>query len=103
MAFPRSIKNLCTPALIYFLLSMLSIIVVLIQNLGNSNMYKIGCFSCRVTSTTLLFVVQIIYVFFWTYVLNLICKDGNSLLSWLLVLAPFIAFMLLFLFFMLIQ
>ena len=103
MAFPNSIKELCTPAMIYFLLSMITIIISLIQNLGNSSIYELGCFSCPVTSTTLIFIVKIIYVFFWTYVLNLICKDGKSLLSWLLVFFPFIMFMLLFVFFMLFQ
>ena len=103
MAFPKSIRELCTPALIYFLLSMLSIIILLVQNLGNSRMYKVGCFSCSVTDTTLLFIVKIIYVLFWTYVLNLICKDGKSVISWLLVLFPFILFILIFIFFMLLQ
>jgi hypothetical protein len=90
MAFPKRIKDLCTPAAIYFVLSMFTILIVLIQNLGNTNRYQIGNFSCRVTNTTLLFVVKLIYVLFWTYVLNLICKDGHTGLSWLLVLLPFI-------------
>jgi hypothetical protein len=29
-------------------------------------------------------------VLFWTYILNLICKDGHVGLSWLLVLLPWI-------------
>jgi len=100
MAFPKSVKQLCTPAFIYFSLSMLSIVLSLFFNLGNTDRYNFGCFSCRVTSTALLYIVQIIYVLFWTYVLNLICKDGNSRLSWILILFPFIVFLLIILFFM---
>jgi len=103
MAFPRSVKELCRPAFIYFSLSILSIIIILLQNLGNTNRYSFGCFSCNITDTTLLFIVKIIYVLFWTYVLNLICKDGNSRLSWILVLFPFIAFLLIMMFFMILQ
>jgi hypothetical protein len=103
MAFPKSIKELCTPAALYFVLSMVTIVIVFIQNLGNTNRYRIGNYSCRVTSTTLLFIVKIIYVLFWTYVLNLICKDGHRELSWILLFLPFFVFMLLVLIFMLLQ
>ena len=103
MAFPKSIKQLCAPAMIYFILSMIVIFLLLIQNLGNKNKYCIGNMSCYVTSTTLLFIVKIIYVVFWTYVLNLICNDGYPQLSWFLVFLPFIWFFMIFLFFVMIQ
>ena len=48
-----------------------------VQNLGNSNMYDVGCFSCNVSSNTLVFVMKIIcsildlgsesYMQGWTY------------------------------------
>lgn len=91
------------PAMVYFILSILTILIVLFQNLGNTNRYKIGNFSCRVTNTTLLFVVKIIYVLFWTYVLNLICKDGHKELSWILLFLPFFVFLSMVVFFMLLQ
>lgn len=103
MAFPKSVKELCGPAMIYFILSMVVIFVLLLQNLGNKNKYQIGNISCRVTNTTLLFIVKIIYVLFWTYVLNLICKDGYPELSWLLLFLPFISFFMIFLFFAIFQ
>jgi len=89
-AFPKSLKELCTPAVIYFIISMVSLVMILLQNLGNSNSYNVGSFSCRVPNTAMVFVVKLIYVLFWTYVLNLICKDGHTGLSWLLVLLPWI-------------
>jgi len=91
------------PAMVYFVLSILTILIVLIQNLGNTNRYKIGNYSCRVTNTTLLFIVKIIYVLFWTYVLNLICKDGHQELSWILLFLPFFVFVSMVIFFMLLQ
>lgn len=91
MAFPKSLKELCTPALIYFVISIISLIIVLFQNLGNRNSYNVGSFSCRVPDTLLVFLVKFIYILFWTYILNLICKDGHIGISWLLVLLPWIA------------
>ena len=90
--YPKSLKELCTPASLYFVISMIGLFIVLMQNLGNSNSYHVGSFSCRVPSTIAVFVIKLIYVLFWTYVLNLICKDGHSGISWLLVLLPFILF-----------
>ena len=87
---PKSLKDLCTPALLYFVISVFALIVVLFQNLGNTNSYHVGSFSCRVPNTAAVFIVKLIYVLFWTYVLNLICRDGHVGLSWLLVLLPWI-------------
>jgi hypothetical protein len=88
--FPKTLKELCTPAMIYFVISIIALVMVLFQNLGNNNSYNVGSFSCRVPNTALVFIVKLIYVLFWTYVLNLICKDGHTSLSWLLVLLPWI-------------
>jgi hypothetical protein len=88
--FPKTLKELCTPAALYFVISMLGLVIVMFQNLGNTNSYNVGDFSCRVPNTFLVFIVQFIYIVFWTYVLNLICKDGHDGLSWLIVLLPFI-------------
>jgi hypothetical protein len=89
-AFPKTLKELCTPAFLYFIISMLALFIMLMQNLGNNDSYNFGCYSCHVPNTTIVFIVKLIYVLFWTYVLNLICKDGHDGLSWLLVLFPFI-------------
>lgn len=99
MSFPKSVKELCPPAMVYFVLSIFAIIIMIFQNLGNRNKFQIGNMSCYVTNTTLLFFVKIIYILFWTYILNLICKDGHQEISWFLVFLPFIWFFLIFLYF----
>ena len=83
-------KSLCTPAALYFVISIFGLMLAMFQNLGNTNSYHVGNFSCRVPSTMLVFIIQFIYIAFWTYVLNLICKDGHVGLSWLLVLLPWL-------------
>ena len=90
MAMPKSLKDLCPPAMLYFYISIIFFTLVLLQNLGDNYSYSLGDFSCAVPSTTVVFIVKLIYILFWTYVLNLICKDGYTSLSWLLVLFPFI-------------
>jgi hypothetical protein len=90
MAFPKKLKDLCTPAMLYFLISMIAYVAALLQNLGNYESYNLGNFSCKVPNTILIFIVKLMYILFWTWILNLICKDGYTIISWLLVLFPFI-------------
>ena len=87
--FPK-IKNLCTPAFVYFSISILALLIVFFQNIGHTNSYHMGNFSCRVPHTGFVFLFKLIYIFFWTYVIHLICKDGHKALSWFLVLFPFL-------------
>ena len=88
--FPKKLKELCTPALIYFIISIISLFAMILQNLGNVNNYQVGSFSCRVPNIAIIFIIKFIYILFWTYILNLICRDGHTCISWLLVLLPLI-------------
>ena len=90
MAFPKKVKELCAPAMLYFVISIIAFVISLIQNLGHNDSYHVGDFSCRVPNTLLIFIVKLIYILFWTWILNLICKDGYTFISWLLILFPFI-------------
>lgn len=90
MAFPTKLSQLCTPSYIYLIISVLGMVVSGFQNMGNSKKYTLGMYSCRVPSCIGVFMVKVLYIIFWTWVLNLICKDGHSGIAWLLVLFPFI-------------
>ena len=94
MAFPNKLSQLCTPALIYFVLSVIGIVMAIFQNMGNTNKYCLGSFACQVPSTIAVFIVKIVCVFFWTWVLNLMCADGHVGIAWFLVLLPFILLLL---------
>lgn len=91
------LRKLCTPAYVYLVISAIFLIVSIFQNYGNVNTYCIGSFTCDVSSTFLVLLAQVIYILFWTWVLNLICGAGAPWLSWLLVLLPFILFFILLL------
>lgn len=86
------LKNLCTPAYVYLVISVLAIVIMIVQNYGNVNTYCVGSYSCSVTSTILIFIIKALYVLFWTWILNLICRSGSPNIAWFLVLLPFILF-----------
>jgi hypothetical protein len=97
------IKKLCTPAYVYLVISMISIILMIIQNAGNTNTYCLGNYACMVSNTAWVFAGKAFYVVLWTFILNLICSYGYRNISWFLVLFPFILFFILIGLFMLNQ
>ncbi len=90
MAFPTKLSQLCTPSYVYFIISALAIVISGLQNMGNKHKYSLGMFSCYVPSCVMVFAIKITYILFWTWILNLMCKDGHSGIAWFLVLFPFI-------------
>ena len=68
----KTLKSLCTPAFLYFILSLIAFI------------FMLG----KVSMMTLL--VKAFFILLWTWFLNFLCKKGYSSISWFLVLLPFI-------------
>jgi signal transduction histidine kinase len=69
----KQFKDLCKPAMIYFIISIISILIAL------ANHIKLEAV-----------LIKAIFVIFWTYVLNFLCKKGYKSVSWFLVLFPYI-------------
>ena len=89
-SFLSDLRVMCSPSKLYFGLSVFFLMITSIQNFGYTNEYHLGCYGCSVSSTLLLFTFKLLYVLFWTWILNLICKDGHRTLAWILVLFPII-------------
>lgn len=89
-------KKLCTPSLIYFVISLIALVLMGIQNInGKSDSLCLGNYNCNVGSKLLVFILYSVYIIFWTFIFDLMCKAGYSELSWFIVLIPFILFFLL--------
>ena len=69
----NSFTELCSPAKLYFVLVIISIII--------------GVFS---GFQVLAIIIKLIFAVIWTMVLNWLCKKGWKTLSWILVLLPFL-------------
>lgn len=92
--------KLCAPSKLYLVISLIALFIMGMQNIGNTNIYCIGTYSCDVYSTIIIFIIKLIYIIFWTWILNLICNAGVPYVSWILVLFPFILFFLLIIMYM---
>ena len=67
------LENICTPAVVYLIISMITIMIAIYNN-------------ARVFSI----LIKWVFVLLWTWVLNYICKSGYPMVSWVLVLLPYI-------------
>ncbi len=82
--------DLCPPAMVYLVISSVLVVLMVIQNVGMEHTYCAGNISCNTSSSVMIFGLKIVYIIFWTWLLNLICGAGWTPLSWILVLVPFI-------------
>ena len=87
---PFDLRKMCTPATLYFVISLLFLIIIGVSNLNDSERLCVGDYSCYVGNNTLVFLLNGIYILFWTFVLDLMCKNGYTSLSWIVLLLPFI-------------
>ena len=74
----KGLRNLCTPAYVYLVISTIALIIMIFQNYGNVNTYCLGDYSCNVSSTAMIFIIKAIYILFWTWILNLMCSANAT-------------------------
>ena len=88
-----NVRKLCSPSMLYFVISLIALVLMGIQNLsGNSEIFCLGNYQCNVGNKLIVFLLNAVYILFWTFILDLMCKAGYHELSWFIVLIPFILF-----------
>jgi hypothetical protein len=68
-----NISDLCTPAFIYFAISFIYLVITSFKN-----------FNIITTIVTLFFILL------WSWLLNVLCRNGYSIISWLIIVLPFL-------------
>lgn len=95
MNIEKQIRILCTPAKVYFLLSVTTILAILTQNTMGSSTLQIGDKKVQLPHTNAtFFLFKFIGVLLWTYILQGLCKSGYKNISWFLVLLPYFSWFL---------
>lgn len=89
------LEKLCSPAQLYLFLEIVLTIGMLFQNAGNPNTLCVGMFECDSPNRAGMLFGKALYVAFWTFILNLMCKSNYKKFAWLIVLFPFILFFIL--------
>ena len=90
------LKNLCEPAEFYLVISLIfTVIVVIFHSNITNNVYCLGLYDCKLSSNMIgiVFVIKLIYIAFWTWVLNILCRTVSSSVAWILAIFPFVLFL----------
>jgi len=69
----KDFSSLCTPAKLYFVITVISSVFTLFNG--------VSIFAV---------IVQLLFAFIWTFLLSFLCDRGLKLISWGLVLLPYI-------------
>jgi hypothetical protein len=69
-------SQLCTPAMIYFVFS---VIALIISFLSNFNIMSL--------------IIKGFFIMLWSWFLNFLCSKGLTVISWILILLPFLMFL----------
>ena len=83
-----AIRRFCTPALIYLTLAVIMLLVNAMKRNADGILFRADTMINEA-------LIPLIVGVFWAWVLNLICRAGQSTLSWALVIAPFVVQLLL--------
>ena len=86
------LKKMCSPAIIYFALSIVTLLIMILSNMGNNRTLCMGEFECPVDNLPLIYVIKLGYILFSTIVLDSLCKNGYETISWFLVFFPILAY-----------
>jgi hypothetical protein len=70
-------SKLCTPAMIYFVLSVIALMMSVFTSFNIMSL-----------------VIKGFFIIVWSFFLNYLCKSGFTAISWILVLLPLILFFL---------
>ncbi len=66
-------SDLCTPAMIYFVISIITLVISIFSSFNIMSILIKG-----------------IFIMLWAWLLNFLCSKGYSIVSWILVILPFI-------------
>jgi len=83
MNLTKTLKSLCAPSKVYLAISVIGILALLFD----TSMVEQQHFAQQIS------LFNIVFILFWTYILDMICKSGYTGISWFFVLLPYIMFL----------
>ena len=70
-------QKMCTPAMLYFVVAIIALIINFLQT------FNLG-----------MLLITFIIIMLWSWFLNFLCNMGFSFISWLLIIVPFLTYLL---------
>ena len=94
----NAVMKLCAPSKIYFFMAVILLFLSFVNDLQNKDKDKVCLGKLKCKNKLLYYLLNVLFILFWTWILNKLCISGWVKLSWFLLVFPF--FILVVLFFM---
>ena len=101
-----NIRKMCTPAVVYFFISLFTLLILVgmnFSNHGTNNTLCVGNYDCPTDNLFIVYLVKSLYILFMTIVLDSLCTNGYATISWFLVFFPLIMYFIILGFYMIFQ
>ena len=92
----NSIMKFCTPSKIYFFMAIILLFISFVNDMQNKDKNKVCLGKLKCNNKPLYYLLNVLFIVFWSWVLNKLCTYGWVKLSWFLLLFPFIILVILF-------
>jgi hypothetical protein len=86
----------CTPSKIYFFMAIILLFISFVNDMQNKDKNKVCLGKLKCNNKPLYYLLNVLFIVFWSWILNKLCTYGWVKLSWFLLLFPFIILVILF-------
>ena len=92
----NAVMNLCSPSKIYFFVAIILLFLSFVSDARNKDKDKVCLGKLKCKNKPMYYLLNVLFILFWTWVLNKLCTMGWVKLSWFLLIFPFLMLVILF-------
>jgi hypothetical protein len=92
----NAVMNLCAPSKIYFFVAIILLFLSFVSDARNKDNDKVCLGKLKCKNKPMYYLLNVLFILFWTWVLNKLCNMGWVKLSWFLLIFPFLMLVILF-------
>ncbi len=86
--------GLCPQAKIYLVFSIIMLLTMVFQNSGNVDIYCLGKLNCDAPNLSMIFIIKILYMIFWTVLFQMLCTANQPIIAWALLFYPILLYLI---------
>ena len=74
--------------------SIIMFLTMVFQNSGNVDIYCLGKLNCDAPNLSMIFIIKILYIIFWTVIFQMLCKANQPIIAWALLFYPILLYLI---------
>ncbi len=85
-------NNLCMPSKLYLIIGVILLAISLYYDMNTKDSAKmcLGNVNCKIKNKPAYYFLNLMFILFWSWMLNTLCRYGWTKMSWVIFLFPYI-------------